>query len=205
MVVKEVKYVNFSQGNAKFIVPTNPGAYPTTVDVTNAVICEHQIAEHKAEIVAYETYLGVKNWLRRMIAKAIDHKWLAKLESETMGYNHLAPKDLLTHLQIIEMPASYFARGDRYEHQLLKVGQARNPELRLAFTLATFQSSSEFNPALREWDAKGTTDKTFGNLQVFMQAEFRKHHKQNKSRAKLVGHGIANSVMDKQVKQMNVI
>ncbi len=36
-----------------------------------------------------------------MIVKAIEHKWLAKLESETMGYNHLAPKDLLTHQQNI--------------------------------------------------------------------------------------------------------
>ena len=97
MVVDEAEYVTFSQGNAKIIIPSNPGAYPTTVDTTNAFICECQIAKHKAEIVEYEAYLGVKNWLRRMIVKRIDHKWLAKLESEAMGYYHLAPKDLLTH------------------------------------------------------------------------------------------------------------
>ncbi len=64
----------------------------------------------------------------------------------------------------IEMPASYFARGDRYEHQLLKVGQARNLELRLAFTLATFLLSGKFDPELCKWDAKGTTDKMFANF-----------------------------------------
>ncbi|KAL7481571.1 hypothetical protein ACHAW6_007254, partial [Cyclotella cf. meneghiniana] len=85
MVVKEAEYVTFSK--------EMPRAYPTTVDVSNVVIREHQIAKHKAKTVAYETYLGVKNWLRRMIVKTIDHKWLAKLESETMDYNHLAPKD----------------------------------------------------------------------------------------------------------------
>ncbi len=81
-----------------------------------------------------------------MIVKSIDHEWLAKVESETMGFNHLSPKTLLTHLcnvggslnhmdvtelisniqkpwDGIEAPAAHFARGDKYERQLLKVGQ----------------------------------------------------------------------------------
>jgi hypothetical protein len=29
----------------------------------------------------------------------------------------------------IETPASFFARGDRFERQLEKVGQTKNPEL----------------------------------------------------------------------------
>ncbi len=49
----------------------------------------------------YETYLGVKNYIRRMIVKLIDHEWLAKVESETMGFNHLSPKALLTHIRIV--------------------------------------------------------------------------------------------------------
>ena len=87
-----------------------------------------------------------------MIVKSIDHKWLAEVESEMIGFNHLSPKALLTHLcnvgksldhmdvtelftniQLpwdgIEAPAAHFARGDKYEHQLLKVGQNKNPEL----------------------------------------------------------------------------
>ena len=228
MVVDEAEYVTFSHGNARFVVPTNPGAYPTTVDATNAAICEKQIAKHKAEVAEYETYLGVQNWLRRMIVKAIDPEWLAEMESKTMGFNHLSAKDLMTHLRNvggtldhmditelisnlqkpwdgIETPAAYFTRGDRYERQLLKAGQAKNPELRLAFALATFQSTGEFDPALCDWHAKRATDKTFVNFRTFMQVEFGKHFKQNKSTAKSVGHGIANSVTDKQVQQMDVL
>ena len=95
-VIDEAKYNTFYSG-ARFVVPMNPGPYPATVD-TNKVIREIQIAEHKAECNEYETYLGVKNYLCRMIVKLIDHKWLTKVESETMGFNHLSPKALITHL-----------------------------------------------------------------------------------------------------------
>ncbi len=58
----------------------NPGPYPTTVD-PDKVIQERQIAEHKAECIEYKTYLGVENYLHRMIVKSIDHKWLAETKS----------------------------------------------------------------------------------------------------------------------------
>ncbi len=42
---------------------------------------------------------------------------------------------------------AHFARGDKFERQLLKVGQSKNPELRLAFALATFHASGEYYAA----------------------------------------------------------
>jgi hypothetical protein len=224
MVIDEAEYVLFSNGGSKFVVPTNPGPYPANVD-TDKVIRERQIAEHKAECNEYETYLGVENFLRRMIIKAIDHEWLAEVESETMGFNHLSPKALLTHLRNvggtldhmdvtelftniqkpwdgIEAPAAHFARGDKFERQLLKTGQSKNPELRLAFALATFHASGEYEPALRDWDTKPKADQTFANFRVFIQKEFGKLHKQNKTTAKSVGFGIANSVTDKEVEKI---
>ena len=221
MVVEEAEYITFSRNAERFLVPINPGPYPTTVD-PDKIIRERQIAEHKAEIVEYETYLGVENYLRRMIVKSLDHEWLAEVESETMGFNHLSAKALMTHLRnvggsldhmdvtelisniqkpwdAIETPAAHFARGDKYERQLLKVGQAKNPTLRLAFALSTFQASGEFEPALREWETKPKADQTFVNFRVFVQKEFGKHNKQNKTTAKSVGHGIANSITDKEV------
>ena len=71
-----------------------------------------------------------------------------------MGFNHLSAKALMTHFcnvgrsldhmdvmelisniqkpwDAIETPAAHFARGVKYEHQLLKVGQAKKPKLRL--------------------------------------------------------------------------
>ena len=73
MVIDEAEYVTFSRSDARCVVPTNPGLYPPSVD-TDKVIREHQIVEHKAECIEYETYLGVKNYLRRMIVKSIDRK-----------------------------------------------------------------------------------------------------------------------------------
>eukprot|EP00804_Cyclotella_cryptica_P030119 CCRYP_009530-RB/>CCRYP_009530-RB protein AED:0.38 eAED:0.39 QI:0/0/0/1/1/1/2/0/363 len=180
------------------------------------------------ENAEYETHLGVESWARRMIVNAIDHEWIAEMESETMRFNHRLPKELLAHLRSvggtldhmditelfsnlqkawdgIETPASYFARGDKYERQLEKAGQAKNPALRLAFALATFADSGEFEPALRDWDAKSATHKTFANFRVYMQQEFGKHHKQNKTTAKAAGHGIANNVTDKEVDHLDQI
>jgi len=97
MVIDKAEYILFSKGGAKFVIPTNPGPYPTTVD-TDKVIRERQIAEHKAECNEYETYLGVENYLCRMIVKSIDHEWLAEVESETMGFDHLSPKAFHTYL-----------------------------------------------------------------------------------------------------------
>jgi hypothetical protein len=40
------------------------------------------------------------------------------------------------------------------------------------------------------------------DFRVFVQTEFGKHNKQNKTTAKSVGHGIANSITDKEVEQI---
>ena len=95
----------------------------------------------------------------------------------------------------IDAPVAHFTRGNKCEHQLLKVGQNKNPELQLAFALATFQASGEFESALCEWEVKPKADQTFVNFCVFMQKEFGKHHKQNKT-------GIANSVTDNDIEQI---
>jgi hypothetical protein len=147
MVIDKAEYITFSNNGARFLVPTNPGPYLATVD-SDKVIRERQIAEHKAECIEYETYLGVENYIRRMIVKSIDQEWLAEVKRETMGFNHLSPKALLTHLcnvggsldhmdvtelisniqkpwDGIEAPVAHFARGDKYERQLLKAGQRK--------------------------------------------------------------------------------
>jgi hypothetical protein len=138
MVVDNAEYITFSNGGARFPVSTNPGPYPTTIDL-DKVIQERQIAEHKAECIEYKTYLGVENYLCRMFVKLINHEWLAEVESEMMVFSHLSPKALLTHLcnvggslnhmdvtelisniqkpwDGIKAPATHFARGDKYEH-----------------------------------------------------------------------------------------
>ena len=37
MVVEDVEYVTFSNGGARFLVPTNPGPYPTIVSLDKVI------------------------------------------------------------------------------------------------------------------------------------------------------------------------
>ena len=78
MGIDEAEYVTFSNGGARFIIPTNPGPYPASVDM-NKVIHECEIAEHKVECIEYETYLGIENYICRMIVKLIYDEWLVKV------------------------------------------------------------------------------------------------------------------------------
>ena len=104
-----------------------------------------------------------------------------------MGFNHRTPKELIEHLSnnggdlnhmdvteltgklqkpwdLIEAPATFFARGDKIERQLEKAGQTKNPALRLAFILATIKGSGEYKQLIREWNAKGASVKIFSNF-----------------------------------------
>jgi hypothetical protein len=160
MVVEEAKYITFSRNGDRFLAPTNPRPYPASVD-QDKVIRERQNTEHKVEIVEYEAYLGVENYLRRMIVKSLDHEWLAKVESKMMGFKHLSLKALLSHIHNvggildhmdvtelisniqkpwdgIKTPAAHFARGDKYERQLLKVGQAKKKNIATCFCSLDF-------------------------------------------------------------------
>lgn len=218
MIIPDAQYTLFSHNAEPFQVITNPGPYPATVD-PDILIRERQIAEHKAEIAEFQTYQGVENFLRKAIVKAIDPEWLAEIEDENVGFNHLSPQQLLDHLRIVggsldhvdvteliqalqkpwdhvEAPATMFARGDKIERQLIKAGQPANPELRLAFALSTFEASGEFEAPLREWKARPLVDRTFAKFRVFLQKEYANRNKHNKATAQSTGRGIANALTD---------
>ena len=88
-----------------------------------------------------------------------------------MGFQHRHPRELIKHLcntganldhldvmeliqelqkpwDMVEAPATMFARGDHIECQLVKVGQAENPNIHLAFTLSNFEASGEYDAAV---------------------------------------------------------
>ena len=215
LIIDDAEYTTFSHNAEHFIDPVNPGPYPTVVD-NDAVVRERQIAEHKAEYNEFLTCEAVKDFLRKSIVKSVDEEWIVELASETMGYQHRHPRDLIQHLQdngsdldhmdvkrllkelqepwdLVEAPATLFARGDKYERQLVKAGQAADPDLRLALMLATVEESGEYDAAVREWKNKDPAHKTFTRFRGFIQKEFALRHKNNKSTAGLAGHGIANS------------
>ena len=153
---------------------------------------------------------------------SVEEEWITELVSETMGYQHRHPRELIQHLRdtganldhmevteltqelqkpwdMVEAPATLFARGDKIEHQLTKAGQRPNPELRLAFALTNIEASGEYNAAVCEWKAKANADKTFARFHGFIQKEFALRHKNNKSTARSVRHGIANTVKEQNM------
>ena len=221
LIIPSTEYVLFSHGAAPYDLLTNPGPFPTTVD-PDAVVRERQIAEHKAEIREYELYLGVSSWARKAIVGAIDEEWLSEIRSPHVGFNHLSPAQLLTHLEDVggevdymdvtelqaelttawdqvEAPTTLFERGDKIERQLVKAGIPAQPQLRLATALCWFQQSGEFDNAIREWHLKPTAAKTFTAFRVFIQKEFAKRQKRDKQTAKATGRGIANSAMGQDI------
>ena len=98
MIIPEAEYITFSHNAERFVEPTNPGPYPANVD-PDPVVCERQIAEHKAEQAEFETYQGVKKFLLTAITKAVDPEWIAELKSERMGFNHRTPLEILEYLR----------------------------------------------------------------------------------------------------------
>ena len=57
MILKDMEYTTFSTGSNPFIVPKNPGPFPSTVS-TNEVDRLRQLAEHKQLIMKYKTHEG---------------------------------------------------------------------------------------------------------------------------------------------------
>ena len=82
MLLKDAKYITFLHSGAQFIIPTNPGLYPTIVNPNDAVVRARQVAEHRQKMVEFETYLGVTQALRLKIEQTIDPNWLEAIQSQ---------------------------------------------------------------------------------------------------------------------------
>jgi hypothetical protein len=220
LIIPTTEYTTFSHNNTPYDILTNPGPYPTTVD-TDAVVRERQIAEHKAEIREYEMQLGVTSWARKAIVGAIDEEWISEIRNPHVGFNHLLPIDILTHLEAVggtidfmdvtelqaellkpwdqvEAPTTLFERQDKIEKQLVKAGIPAQHELRLATALCWFQQSGEFDSALKLWEAKPTATKTLSAFRVYIQKEVAKRTKRDKQTAKASGRGLANATADEE-------
>ena len=104
----------------------------------DAVACEREIGEHKAEYNEFLTTEAIKDSLHKAIVKSVDHEWIAELKSKTMGFQHRHPRELIAHLcnmganldqlgmmeliqelqkpwDVVEAPATMFARGYRID------------------------------------------------------------------------------------------
>ncbi len=72
IVVPESRYVVLLTG-PKLVRPVHPGAYPATAS-DDTKTCEKEVAEHKAEIKEFETYMASEAWACLAIVSAVDNK-----------------------------------------------------------------------------------------------------------------------------------
>eukprot|EP00804_Cyclotella_cryptica_P003440 CCRYP_002085-RA/>CCRYP_002085-RA protein AED:0.42 eAED:0.41 QI:0/0/0/1/0/0/2/0/285 len=204
MIIDDAECRTFSTGNQPFIIPMNPGPYPTRVDPDPATR-ERQVAEHKAEEEEFESYLGVLNAARQHA-----------IRSPTLGFAHLTLRQIIDHLQdaggyldymdvsgliteltkpweVSEHPATKYAHDDKYERQLIKAGLPDQQALQLSLAQAAFKATGEYDAQLRKFDVCPVADRTFTNFRTFIVTEYAKQSKRTHSTEKSAGFGIANS------------
>jgi hypothetical protein len=75
IVVPVLRYVVLLTGR-RLVQPVHPGASPATAS-DDPKTRERQVAEHKAEIAEYETYMACKAWARQAIVGAVDKEWIS--------------------------------------------------------------------------------------------------------------------------------
>ena len=109
-------------------------------------------------------------------------------------------KQLYEPWNLTENPATKFAGDNKIEKQQLKKGITSQPLVHLALAKSAFQATGEYKVALNTFKSKPTPDQFFANFRLFIIAEFSKHHKNDKTRAKSVGFGIANQAIEQENK-----
>ena len=167
MIIPDMQYITFLHNAEHFILPTNPGPYPTVVD-PDPVICERQVAKHKAEYKEFETCLGCEHTTHQKIVGAVDPKWLEALHDSILRFMHVSPMQMLEHLdlgralidymdvmelmaqliapwELTENPATKFACYDKIERQLISFGLGDQLNLHLALALAAFKGKGKYN------------------------------------------------------------
>eukprot|EP00956_Cyclotella_meneghiniana_P027015 scaffold59716_cov38-Cyclotella_meneghiniana.AAC.3 len=141
--------------------------------------------------------LGAMNWARKAIVGAVDECWLSEIKRPHVGFNHLTPFELLTHLETVgaqldfmdvtklqaelftpwdqvEAPTSMFKRQEKIEKQLVKAGIPAQAELRLALARTCSEQTGEYDIALAKWDTLPAANRTLPAFRVMIQAEFLK-------------------------------
>jgi hypothetical protein len=84
----------------------------------------------------------------------------------------------------IEVPQLYFNRVEKAIQGLTRVGINSDLNEHRDMALCYLQASGEFDAAVREWENRPASQKTWQNIKTFISAEHAKENKQNKFTAK---------------------
>jgi hypothetical protein len=211
-----VEYDTMTTG-IDFVNPVNPGIYPADLALNAAVGTRARAeAKHKELINQFETFEGVRLGTKDLILVAVDNEYLSEIEHKTLGYLNQTPRQMIAHLltrggaldfadtkdllakqdgewNITENSQIYFNRIEKAMKGLLRNGINSDLNKRRDIALFQLKATGEFNPAVREWEAKPAAQKTWANIKTFISAEYAKENKQNKLSAK---HFKANAIQE---------
>ena len=207
VIMDQVDYNTMTTG-IDFVNPVNPGIYPAGLALNAAAGTRaREEAIHKELIAQFETFEGVKLGTKDLILEAVDNEYLSEIEHDTLGFLNQTPRQMIEHLltrggaldfadtkdllserdgewSVTENPQIYFNRVEKAIKGLIRNGINSDLNERRDIALFQLKATGEFDPAVREWEAKPAADKTWANIKTFISAEYAKENKQNKLSAK---------------------
>jgi hypothetical protein len=216
-VIMEPTDYSTMTGGIAFVNPANPGIYPAGLALNAAAGTRaREEAIHKELIAQFETLEGVKLGTKDLILEAVDNEYLSEIEHDTLGFLNQTPRQMIEHLltrggaldfadtkdllaerdgewNVTKKPQIYFNRVEKAIKGLRRNGITSDLNERRDIALFQLKATGEFDPAVREWEAKPVADKTWANIKTFISAEYAKENKQNKLSAK---HFKANAMME---------
>lgn len=214
LIKSAADYANFAPATP-FIVPPNPGYYPA--GPIPAAQRSQREAEHKALIVQFQTCVGVSKGLKDLILQAVEEDFLLELRDEGIAYLNVTPHQMLTHLRdrwgsmdyvditallaecdspwnAGEVPTKYFNRVDKARRQLMRANVQIDERAMMAKALKSFKDAGDFDPSIREWEARPVAMQTYANLKVLMCGEYAKLNRHDATTARATGHSASNVV-----------
>ena len=216
VIMDPIEYSNMT-GGTFFVNPVNPGFYPADLALNAAAGTRARAeAEHKELINQFETFEGIRLGTKDLILEAVDNEYLSEIEHDTLGFLNQTPRQMIEHLlnrggtldfadtkdllaerdgewNVTENPQIYFNRVEKAMKGLLRNGITSDLNERRDIALFQLKATGEFDPAVREWEAKPAAQKTWANIKTFISTEYAKENKQNKLSAK---HFKANAIQE---------
>ena len=207
VIMDQLDYNTMTTG-IDFVNSVNPGIYPAGLALNAAAGTRaREEAIHKELIAQFETFEGVKLGTKDLILDAVDNEYLSEIEHDTLGFLNQTPRQMIEHLltrggaldfadtkdllserdgewNVTENPQIYFNRVEKAIKGLIRNGINSDLNERRDIALFQLKATGEFDPAVREWEAKPAADKTWANIKTFISAEYAKENKQNKLSAK---------------------
>ena len=209
-------YEIFAPGTP-FNVPANPGHYPAgPIPAAQRSQREH---EHKALVIQFQTCMGVSKGMKDLILQAMEEDFVLELRDQVTAYLNVTPLQMLTHLRnrwgamdfvditallaecdlpwnAAEVPTKYFNRVDKARRQLARANVQIDERAMMVKALKSFKDAGDFDPAIREWEARPVAMQTYANLKIVMCMEYSKLNRQDSTTARATGHGSVNNIVE---------